>query len=104
MTTTPLVGGVLDEATAAVIGFPRCQAGGAARERADAAKRDASRHAIVGVGVNKGGLVFCGSDHTTNTLCGECGTDRPTSGGPECAECGTDRPTLGPECVTLVGD
>ena len=92
MTTTPLVGGVLDEATAAVIGFPRCQAGGAARERADAAKRDASRHAIVGVGVNKGGLVFCGSDHTTPCAESAGPTDRPLevrsaqSAGP------TDRP------------
>ena len=41
---------------------------------------------------------------TVLRLCVKCGTDRPTSGGPECAECGTDRPTLGPECKSLVAD
>ena len=32
-------------------------------------------------------------------VCGECGTNQPTSGGLECAEWGTNQPTQGPECV-----
>ena len=36
-------------------------------------------------------------------VCGECGTNQPTSGGLECAEWGTTQPTQGPEWVNRVG-
>ena len=36
--------------------------------------------------------------------CGECGTDRPTSGHLLCGRYGSDRPTRGGECGTSIAD